>query len=591
MTIAVARAPSHRSLTAARREEEQMDKATTIKTLRTAGALMLALGLVACGDDDGGITDDPGADMGPMPGVDMGPMPDTDMGGMDPDMFVEPGCEDIACVNGTCDASGAEPVCVCDAGWTGDTCEDLNAPSAADTVLWLDATDSDSFTFDGADVIRWADRSPEEADFVSDAASTRPKYDGVIGTRSAVQFDGVDDVLTSDGYTGLTDELRYTAFFVVSSSADNNILAGYSGANERLRLEDTDSGFGLAYTHTVPADSDAIFSTAEAYTVGDVHLVTVQRTNEETSMWIDGGHRIVLAASTPEAIPSAIDLVLGDDTEDGNTTALSGLVGEIIVFPTNLDLESRRGVESYLAEKWLGGPASHDATSLGNTTWWLDATDEDSVFVPDGETAVAVWSSKIGDSRNFSQEDGDRRPLPIADGINGMPVVRFDGDDDKLTDNNSDMLDANEYTVAVVGRGNNEGNATFLTGVSGTNIRGIAMWGGNGGEEFDFDHTWPASISPNLVTVGGGTTGAPVIAIATWDGVESTLLTNFGSGSAGNTQDPIDSASFVLGSTRPGAGDINPLDGDIGEVIVFERALTDAEQARLLELLRAKWGI
>lgn len=564
---------------------------TATKTLRTAGALMLALGF-ACGDDDGGdTTDTTTMDMGPMGDTDMGGMDDPDMGGMeDPDMFVAPGCEDLTCTNGTCDGSGVEPVCVCDAGWTGDACEDLDAPDAADTVLWLDATDSDSFTFDGVDVIRWADRSPEEADFVSDAASTRPRFDGVIGSNTAVQFDGVDDVLASDGYTGLTGELRYTAFFVVSTGADNNILAGYSGGNERMKLEDSGSGFGLVYTHTVPADSDAIFSGTTGYTQGETHVITVQRTNQETSLWVNGGHRLVLPASTPEAIPSAMDMVLGADADDDTSDPLDGLVGEIIIFPTNLDLESRRGVESYLSEKWLGGPAGHDVTSLGNTMWWLDATDEDSVFVPDGESAVAVWSSKIDDGDNFSQEDADRRPLPIADGINGLPVLRFDGENDKLIDNGSDMLGASEYTVALVGRGVADSNSTFLVGVGGTNLQGFGLsMQADGG--FRFNHTWPANVSPNIVTATGGTAAEPFVAIVVWDGVESQVLADFGSASAGNTQDVIDSANFVLGGSRPDGVDIGNLDGDIGEVIVFERALNAAEQARVLQLLQDKWGI
>lgn len=130
-----------------------METARGTKTLRTAGALLLALGMVACGDDDGGDTTDVTADMGPMTGEDMGPM-------TDPDMFVEPGCEDLTCTNGTCDASGAEPVCVCNAGWTGDMCEDFDAPAAGDTILWLDAADADTFTFDGVDVIRLREARP-----------------------------------------------------------------------------------------------------------------------------------------------------------------------------------------------------------------------------------------------------------------------------------------------------------------------------------------------------------------------------------------------------------------------------------------------
>jgi hypothetical protein len=59
------------------------------------------------------------------------------------------------------------------------------------------------------------------------------------------------------------------------------------------------------------------------------------------------------------------------------------------------------------------------------------------------------------------------------------------------------------------------------------------------------------------------------------------------------TADPFPEAlTFTLG--RLTAGDTNSprhLDGDIAEVLIYERAVPPTEQAELAAYLRAKWGV
>lgn len=564
--------------------------------MRTTYACLLGLLLVTSACDDGGGEE---TDAGSEPMDDAGSVTSMDDAGSDPMVDADtepqpdasaPSCDSLACVNGTCVIEGSDPVCVCEPGWAGETCDSLDAPNAADTVLWLDAARVDSFTFDEDKVIRWADLSPSGADFTSETAATRPFVGTGIGTQPAVSFDGVDDYLVSDGYTGLTGELRYTMFFIVSNGADNNILSGYtSGGDERIRFSDSNSGIGLVYSHTVPAGGSSTFSTAEAYEPGEVHLVTVQRTNEEMSIWIDGGHRIVLAPNQPEALPEGLDLILGDDADHPATSALSGKIGEIIVFPSDLDLEDRRRVESYLAAKWLDEPPAHDASAFGNVMLWLDASDTDNVLVMEG--VVPVWTSRVGTDLNFAQETDTRRPAFVENALNGLPVIRFDGVDDKLIELNSTLLSSGEYTIALVGASSNTDNAPFFTAVNGSNLRGIEMISTAGGESFRFTHTWPANLSTHSVSVAGGATATPIVAIATWDGTEATLMTDYATNSVGNSQDPVHEARLTLGSMRPDGVDIGNLEGDIAEFIIFRRALTSAERSRLMELLSAKWGL
>jgi len=110
---------------------------------RLALASNSAISLVAC--DDGSMTDAPtdgvmrtdGATMRSDAGVESDAFMPTE------GAFVEPGCESLSYTHGACSMDSASPECVCDAGWTGGTCESFDASDPSDTGLRLDAAAAD----------------------------------------------------------------------------------------------------------------------------------------------------------------------------------------------------------------------------------------------------------------------------------------------------------------------------------------------------------------------------------------------------------------------------------------------------------------
>ena len=78
-----------------------------------------------------------------------------------------------------------------------------------------------------------------------------------------------------------------------------------------------------------------------------------------------------------------------------------------------------------------------DPTDLDNLQLWLDANDPDGDGTAGGVTAgqLATWVDKSGNvGRDASQATADSQPALTtgADGINNLPVVRFDAVDDYL---------------------------------------------------------------------------------------------------------------------------------------------------------------
>jgi hypothetical protein len=100
--------------------------------------------------------------------------------------------------------------------------------------------------------------------------------------------------------------------------------------------------------------------------------------------------------------------------------------------------------------------------------------------------------------------------------------------------------------------------------------------------------------------VYGGTAYTPLSSTTSWqigygllNGASSVISRDGGSESTGNSGAGFDVRQYVIGSHGSGnpSAPINQLDGDIGEVFIFNKTLTSGEKASLLSYLGTKWGI
>ncbi len=313
-------------------------------------ACALALTLIACGDDE--PTDRLELDMGPMTDLST---PALDAS--DEDLGPDPSCTAESCVNGTCEADA----CVCDGGWSGASCEDLDEPTTDGVLLWFDADMPETLTIlDGEEVDAW------EARFAVGGGATlsptghtrRPRFHPGTSTwgRGSVAFDGVDDKLVQEGlWPGLAGRTEYTAFAVYThGSADTSAFT--------MTDPEGNPGFGLGtgplsrqmmglYADANGGDSALVETERDAVPTSGIHVVVLRVASGGATMRFNGEQVDSSGTSITLDLPAS-EIVFGAESVDGDTRTYGGNIGEVIVFGSALGETALAEVEDYLLAKW-----------------------------------------------------------------------------------------------------------------------------------------------------------------------------------------------------------------------------------------------
>ena len=446
--------------------------------------------------------------------------------------------------------------------------------SIANLVLWLDA--SVLGLNNGAPVASWADRSAAPWVASQGTAGSRPTYySTAINGRAAVRFDGIDDHLTIVG--SLVPGSRDRTVFVVMrpNVIDNKgvLDLGDGSTADGAFMLTPEMGLRINGANRLWRQSAWV----GAATIG---VLRFQGTDtDDFTTWINGAPLTV--ASTD----------LGTVNTVGNTTigsftaapvgyhAFDGDIAELIVYDRALSTAERQTIERYLAGKYDIALAP---TTLAGVRLWLDA---DSIDAADGD-AVGAWPDRSALGWIASQGNAALRPTFRVD-VGGRSVVNFDGLDDHLIINGTVVAgSANRTVIAVtrpdviennsiidLGDGTVDGSAFMLTPELALRI--------DGGNRF-----WQTSLPTQQQSIAVVTsTGSTTAALSAWiNGVAlSELLT---SPSSINTQ----GAATVGGFTAVPTG-YHSFAGDISEIVVYNRALTESERASVEQYLAAKYNI
>jgi hypothetical protein len=217
----------------------------------------------------------------------------------------------------------------------------------------------------------------------------------------------------------------------------------------------------------------------------------------------------------------------------------------------------------------------------------------------DDGTAVRLWSDQSGNGYDATQSTTAARPTFIASGLNGLPVVRFDGTDDVMSLGASALgmlrnVAGATVFLAVKYPANSSSNFPFAIRTNATGPR-IQMLQSSGNKFQTAGRRLDADSTITITSAQSVTTNA-VIQTAFAD-YQNTILIQFINGTidgenlsfqtSGNTSN-TDSNAISIGAT---AVPSFPLNGDIAEIIVYNRALNTSELAQVHRYLSRKWGI
>jgi len=227
------------------------------------------------------------------------------------------------------------------------------------------------------------------------------------------------------------------------------------------------------------------------------------------------------------------------------------------------------------AETALWTPANSTAIE----GWW-DASDSSTITTSGSE--VTQWSDKSGNGNDVSQSAGGSRPSPVANGLNGLQVLNFDGTADHLVSNT--FVLQNAHSIYAVAKSNTNGYRRLL------NIEKYYYLGnGNGNNDFATLYGSNGWISTDTNTPAKSIEAHSIL-VAVSDGTNAIPYHN---GTAQNSRSSNMGGAAPAGITigRHSAKSEQYWDGHIAEIIIFNKNHSNTEREQVEGYLAHKWGI
>ncbi|MDY0170251.1 MAG: autotransporter-associated beta strand repeat-containing protein [Thermoguttaceae bacterium] len=211
---------------------------------------------------------------------------------------------------------------------------------------------------------------------------------------------------------------------------------------------------------------------------------------------------------------------------------------------------------------------------------WLDASDSASLTLT-GNT-VAQWNDRSGNNRH-AVAAGSTQPLATTSAlVHDLGVVRFDGTSQWLSVDLTFLADS-EYTIfAVEGHTNNRNQNYFL---------GTAPPETNKGLHTGYRNNTNYTLAQHANDLDHPVPGYTTQEFRVWTAL---LDYDFGHAIHLNGADPVANTNKVplitAGDGRIGRGQRDQMfHGDLGEIVIFDRALTTDERQAVEGYLRGKW--
>jgi len=449
--------------------------------------------------------------------------------------------------------------------------------------LWLHAGAGVETNSSGL-VSRWSDQSGNGHDATQANSGAQPAWvaDAVNGL-PAVRFEatGTKDSMAT-GWSVATSN-AYTVFVAgtfrkAAGYSWRRIVQGSAGYNWGIAVQEHGKFFAFvpkpgSYTTLANPDLRA------AVGVPFVGSVTADGTN---SFFALNGFAYPSVAAT--STPNILCLGALGHASDG----WDGDILEVIAYDRALSFEERRQVERYLAVK-CDALSAHRVPTVG-LQQWLRGDNMTADVLDDATPRVSTCENQtqiVG--MHATQATTNRMPEWVAASFNNKPALRFDavaGQYDSLRSAATNIGTAYSV-VAVYGiRSTGAFERVVMQGVGG-----ISRLSVDNGLVTRRAHAAVSQLLPCQ-------TNMPAIAAMTCDGSTSRFYVNgvnltqngtpvgaWGTGGGGS------GSVFYFGAgTGDSALDL-PLDGDLAEVLVYNRSISDNERRRIEAYLSARYAI
>ena len=330
------------------------------------------------------------------------------------------------------------------------------------------------------------------------------------------------------------------------------------GATERTALQSYLLGkYGIAAPPTLTATVATATSVALAWTLTPADATATTTVERQQG---NGAFAVIATASTATALTD------------------SGLVAGA-TYTYRAKSTNTAGTSTYSAAVTVSLPAAATGVPANGQRLWLRA---DVGVATDANGAISTWTDQSAAQKNAAQTDPAARPRLVPNAANGQPVVRFDGV-------------ANRLDLPAFMSGATAGELFVIVKIPGFATRYDGPWslGGADGALTELRD----GIKTFTEDFGRSTrepTGAPVVPATDYivynisaDTTTWTLRLN------GTVQSAVAQSGLAFSSSPVlGRGAANYyLQGDIAEVVAYDRVLTTAERTALQSYLGSKYGV
>src|SRR5262245_35493860 len=247
----------------------------------------------------------------------------------------------------------------------------------------------------------------------------------------------------------------------------------------------------------------------------------------------------------------------------------------------------------------------YSPTNIGSVGAIYDATVSASMFTTTGgstqstnNTVVARWEDQSGNGRNLTQATAANQPKKFDNIQGGNPIVRFDGSNDHIFTETDYPFGRNlsGVSVAAVVKAANLSCTVFgfSVGTATTTIRfrlaydfaGSYLVGGRRLDANSNQDITAGADDGDFHVVVGVLNHAADSALIFVDGRFLTLQTWQPAGAGANSSN-TDALRTVMGASVALAANLN---GDIGYVVEFQKALSTAEAVGICGYLKNIWA-
>lgn len=201
------------------------------------------------------------------------------------------------------------------------------------------------------------------------------------------------------------------------------------------------------------------------------------------------------------------------------------------------------------------------------------------------QNPVPLWLDASG-SKNDAEQGlmGVDLPVYVSDGINGLPVVRFDGSNDSMRANLSVPIAVNNMTLFTVAAGAGKYVVTTQENVNTSNRFRLAIYNGNFGCRVGSDSY--AYGSPTIAGDGDPHVRAIISGASSYQMYHDGVLQLTDSQTSSHPIQGFNLASYwdTVSSVKEWSS------YDIAEVVVYDRVLSSSEIDQVNLHLQAKYG-